>query len=437
MDVGNSFFLMAPNPRAQVMCMRRHLQTLSLIALATLASVRAYADTNEPTEVVSFGRLSVSEAHDAKTTVFVDGAEVGSTPWEGTLSVGQHTVTLLGEGTVGCPPTSITVAMNQITRATLIAEPLECTLRVDPSSSGASVFVDTARVGSGAWSGPLRCGAHLVAITEPGFPPFTKQIELAKDLPGSVSDRAEREAASRAGRVLVGARGAMLLSPALNSDLTGSAPLAVGGMVELSFGYRPYRALEIGVNAGYLSVSQTISGSAQQVESVGVGDQNGNSDDALTISGPTVGIHGSVQTGKTWLFGARLGAGLLFANWTDQRTNGRFLTPAPSPTRPIGSTPYSVFPMTEKGSSSYLYVAPGVQFGYRLTNHLTARVGVDLMLLAGLGSRPTFQGSTFQGGKCPLSAANDCVGVTRYTRTHVFDTVIPLVSPTVDVRYEF
>ncbi|WP_437946933.1 PEGA domain-containing protein [Sorangium sp. So ce296] len=47
--------------------------------------------------LVASGRLRVAERSGRALAVMVDGFEVGKTPWEGPIAVGEHTVVLRGE----------------------------------------------------------------------------------------------------------------------------------------------------------------------------------------------------------------------------------------------------------------------------------------------------------------------------------------------------
>src|SRR5262249_20181463 len=56
------------------------------------------------------GRLQVVELGGKELDVLVDGVAVGKTPrWEGPVAVGNHVVTLRGEGDLGTQPVSVPV----------------------------------------------------------------------------------------------------------------------------------------------------------------------------------------------------------------------------------------------------------------------------------------------------------------------------------------
>jgi len=389
------------------------------------------------------GRLAISEDRGAKVKVLVDGAEVGTAPWEGTLPVGPHVVTLQGEGNIGSPPSPVTINLNQLSRMVLIAEPLECELRVSPTPANATVSIDSVELGRGVWKGPLRCGGHLVEIAEPGFLPLKKQVSLTKGTAGSLTETLERDPesemwkAKNPPRVTIDARAGLLLAPSLAGDLNGSKSLGLGAMFTLSGGYRLGSGIGAAVDASYITLSQKITGSAQRVTSTGIGEQNGTSDDQLKVSGPAVGLSAALSRGEKVVFGGRLGVGVFFAAWSDARSNGQFVTPPPGPQRALGNTPYSAPDITEKGTAPYVYIAPEVNIGYRFSPHFVATVGADFLLLIAMKSSSFPDTKTFLGGTCPVSPTNDCLGQTRYVSSSVLGSFIPVISPTVDLRFEF
>ncbi|HEY8077107.1 MAG TPA: PEGA domain-containing protein, partial [Labilithrix sp.] len=94
------------------------------------------------TPITAGGRLVVTEAQGRALDVIVDDVVVGKTPFEQTLPVGRHTVSLRGEGDLGTPPADATVVRDDVTRLALAAEPLDASLRVIPTPAGALVSID-------------------------------------------------------------------------------------------------------------------------------------------------------------------------------------------------------------------------------------------------------------------------------------------------------
>jgi hypothetical protein len=117
-------------------------------------------------EVVSrLGRLHVTEHADGRCQVFVDGVVVGTTPWDGRLAAGPHTVSLRCEHDVGTRPSEVDVATGEVREVALVAGPLPGELRVEPTPSEAHVFVDGREVARGSWHGELPGGEHQVVVS--------------------------------------------------------------------------------------------------------------------------------------------------------------------------------------------------------------------------------------------------------------------------------
>src|SRR6185503_8914936 len=74
------------------------------------------------TPLEGVGKLAVVESTGRPARVRVDGREVGRTPWEDTLPVGRHLVTLEGEPPWGTQPVELVVGLHQVTSLSLQAE---------------------------------------------------------------------------------------------------------------------------------------------------------------------------------------------------------------------------------------------------------------------------------------------------------------------------
>src|SRR5262249_51194997 len=115
------------------------------------------------------GRLRVAEQDDKLLYVVVDGNVVGSTPWQGSLSLGTHTVVLRGEGNLGTQPVTVRIRPNETTPLFLAAEQLGSLVRIEPTPAGATVAIDGVTVGQGTWEGRLHSGLHRIEIADEGF----------------------------------------------------------------------------------------------------------------------------------------------------------------------------------------------------------------------------------------------------------------------------
>jgi hypothetical protein len=338
------------------------------------------------------GRLLVSEQTGRALQVLVDGVAVGSTPWEGALAPGEHTVVLRGDGNVGTQPVRPNVALDQVVTLNLLAEQLDAAVRIEPTPATSTVAVDGIVLGRGAWQGRLRPGAHDVSATLEGFLPWKRSIALAKDGSASIEPKLERDPS-----YLVGPR------PSFAAELDSGLPLGAvfGGEVAdactggcsagVPFGlhavlhgvYQLGSGFGFGVDAGYLLAFRSISGADAALQPKGRSENRGTTDDSLRLSGLTVGGSAQYKRGDEWPMTVRLGAGAMLGSMNDSRS-GTFTNSA--------SERYAV-DVEESSAATYLYVAPEVRVGRHLTKALELNVGAEVLLMTAL-TQPTWRDRT-------------------------------------------
>lgn len=386
------------------------------------------------------GRLSVSEQRDRAVSVQVDGVELGKTPWEGTVAVGRHVLTLRGEGDLGTPPTPVDVQQNQLTRIALVVEPLACRLRVEPSPRTARVAVDGVEVGRGTWDGPLRCGGHLVEIGEEGFVARGRTVSLAEGPMTIVREVLERDPTSAAfrsknpPRVTVEADAALLFSPGFGGDLADAcgdgcrSSIPLGTSITARAGYRLGMGLGFSADIGFFHAAQRREGVTSTALPYGLPAHPGRTNDALSLTGPTFGGSLGYVTGERFPVLIRLGAGVLVGTASDTR-DGTFSTPSGDayalPERSLGAVKAS------------LYVEPEVRLGYRVTRKVTVEAGVRGFVLAFLGDVPRWgDQKELSLGRCPNADPNVCAGRGTYAPMDLFSNVLFLFGPTLAVRME-
>jgi hypothetical protein len=158
------------------------------------------------------GRLVVSEMHNWALHVEVDGKEVGVTPWQGLLDLGEHRVQLRGFMGVGAlvaceaPATAATegakvasstetavVKLYEETRVVLRAEVEDASLRVESTPKGATVKIDSKEVGKAPWSGWLSLGEHVIEVSTRGFVSAKQTVQLERRKQRELSVVLERE----------------------------------------------------------------------------------------------------------------------------------------------------------------------------------------------------------------------------------------------------
>ncbi len=209
------------------------------------------------------GRLHIEEASGQAVVVYVDGAAVGKTPWEGMLPVGDHVVTLKGDGDVGTQPSSASIRLNASTQLTLRAEKLPASLRISPKPAGATLVLDGVTVGRGAWSGRVRSGYHVLETHADGFATDQRRILTPADHETAL-EIALRPAAASGGRVFIEVDGGFAFAPTLGGDLNDgcSSPCtkssATGFEVIGHGGYQLGSGLALLLDAGFLSLKQQL-----------------------------------------------------------------------------------------------------------------------------------------------------------------------------------
>lgn len=172
------------------------------------------------------GLLRVSEKHGWALAVELDGKQVGKTPWEGLVEVGDHTVHL--QGSVGVddlaacgasgvgsggeqaemgsgPPATAIVKLYDVTSVALEAKEVDGSLEIDATPKDARIAVDGKDVGRGRWMGRLRLGEHLVEITAPGFLPEERHVRIERRRQRELQVALESDPAARLRAATIGA----------------------------------------------------------------------------------------------------------------------------------------------------------------------------------------------------------------------------------------
>lgn len=158
------------------------------------------------------GRLVVREKHNWALPVEVDGKEVGVTPWQGLVDLGEHKVRLHGfmgvEALAACeaPATAAeegaqvasnvetaVVRLYEETPVMLAAEELDASLRVQSTPEGAAVRIDAREVGKTPWDGRLSLGEHVIEVRARGFVAARQAVQLERRKQRELSVVLERE----------------------------------------------------------------------------------------------------------------------------------------------------------------------------------------------------------------------------------------------------
>ncbi|WP_437672931.1 PEGA domain-containing protein [Sorangium sp. So ce131] len=190
------------------------------------ATVEVSAGRENVAELVAAsrkGRLVVNEKHNWVLRVELDGKDVGVTPWQGLVDLGEHKVRLHGfmgvaalaaceapaaaaeEGAkVASGVDVVSVKLYEETRMVLGAEEQDASLRIESTPAGATVKIDSREVGKAPWEGRLPLGDHVIEVRAGGFFPAKQTVQIERRKQRELSVALERqpdlEAEARAAR---------------------------------------------------------------------------------------------------------------------------------------------------------------------------------------------------------------------------------------------
>jgi hypothetical protein len=376
------------------------------------------------------GVLGVVEATGKRASVFVDGALVGTTPWQGRLDPGQHGVALRGDGMLGTQPVSAKVSEDRAVTLSLALEPLACKLTVSPTPVGASVAIDGIEVGRGVWSGPLRCGPHRVEIVEEGFVGIRRDLRLTEDRAESLLINLERDPQAARWRLTKPPRFELGVSvgPALGLTLGGERSEGCGDGCQrgLAFGalgfarpsYVFSSGLGLGLEVGALRVTQTVDGARVGVED---GSNGGpllaTVHDEARLDALLFGANASLTRGDDWAWRTQLSLGVAFAE-VDAFREGTLL----------GGEPMK--PTRDTSAGRFFYAAPELGVLRRLGAHWEIGAMLRGLVLVAL-ARPTFDDE-----RAVTTASGTPTRFVRYDDVHT-GRVVFLLSPELYASYSF
>ena len=386
--------------------------------------------------IAKSGRLRVTAQEGAKAEVLVDGVPVGVVPWEGPLPVGDHTLSLRGDAPLGTQPVVAPVKVDDLTAISLVLEPLEAEVRVDPIPANATVALDGVTLGRGVWEGRVRAGSHRVEVAAEGFVAQRRDIQLAKEQRQLVSLQLERDLTSplwhqlNPPRIFVELGAALPIAPTLGSDVVAScregctSSVPIGALFRGRVGYRLSAGLGFSLDAGYLTIQQSTTGRAGSLSPVGnLPKDYGTIDDNVTLRGVLLGASAGYYRSGRFPLTFRLGGGVLLGTAKDAR-HGDFRTGAG---RPDPQTPFSA-DRTESASARYAFAAPEVRVGYAIAQRLELTLGLEAMFLFAL-TQPKWTDAK------PVLAATDGVGT--FGSQSTVGRVMVAFIPGLGARYEF
>ncbi|AUX41688.1 hypothetical protein SOCE26_031100 [Sorangium cellulosum] len=377
------------------------------------------------------GRLRVTERSGWALDVVVDGNTVGTTPWEGPIAVGEHTVMLRSAQRFGTPPAPVSIRRAQTTSLSLAAEPLDAAIRVTPSPADASVAIDGIFVGRGTWEGRLRPGAHRIELVADGYFGAERQVALDRGGWALVAVALARDPGAPRWRdpprFTLELGGALALSPTLGGDIAErcgarcSQGLAAGGYGVFHGGYEVDLGTRFGFGlaAGHVRLGQSTRGRSAEIRAVGIAAPNvGEADESIQLRGVLAGAWAGLGFGGRYPVRLRLGAGAVIGSVADART-GTFTTSR--------GERYGVGPAVQVPSAAWFYLDPEVRVGVRLGERVELSAGVDVLVLVGGAAR-------WDAGQA-INAAGDGYG--QFDAEALTSPVLFAVLPGIGARYHF
>ena len=344
----------------------------------------------------SAGRLRVASAAQG-AEVFIDGAPVGKTPWEGTLAPGRHLYFIRTDDNRGSAPALATVIAGQTILVDAEAKPLSGDLRIVIDPPTAELSINGLNVGRGTWQGRLPVGGHTLEAREEGYVPFSIEQQLAETTAGDINlelridedhprwnkDQSLVFVEAFGGVALAGSMGSRLESGCGNGYQCSQNGTAAGGMFGARGGYDFGFGLAAEAAAGYLFLSKSVvreldsqfPDRADPTSDVGV---TYALDDKLRVSGPfvSVGVAYRYDVSKKIAVDGRAHVGALFARARDPVSASAATVDQRADAEVAGAG--------ESETSAAIFVMPSVQARYNFDDlHVALGLAVPIVLIDG------------------------------------------------------
>lgn len=377
-------------------------------------------------------------------TVLLDGANVGTVPWEATLAPGTHMIALeLADRGTG--PRMLTVVEGQVSVLETPLLPLgpEVRLRVEPST--ASVSLDGATLPGSAWSGRLPIGKHRLAASAEGYVSVDQEVEVTADGPREVAlelrvDEAHpRWAKPREAELRLGLWG----GPALGSGLGSGAESCTGFRCDdssgaggllgaLRFDYELPSQLLLTASAGFISVG--VDGERSVDVPLATRTATYRIEDDIGLAGPFVeaGLGYRLSLGEVVDLTGRGQVGVIFAS-TKQTSTATVSDGEDTITADVDGTGSAT-------DSASVFLHPTMELGLNLAA-LRVSLGVGVLWVP-ISGADNDHGDTSPrpraGTNCtstPLPV--DCAINTGITRNETSHGSFALVVPTLGLAWAF
>jgi len=258
------------------------------------------------------GQLRIEDPGHDGADIYVDGAVVGQSPWEGTLGPGSHVVwSRAGEN--GSAPTAVVVLQGQTALVRVRSAPLGPTVHIVAHPDTATLAVAGAQVGAGAFEMRLPVGEYAVEAKEPGYFParsaFTvgaadgAPIQVALQLSVDPNDpRWPKPVEHELGHFWVSVLGGAAWGPTFGSaaeagcpGICSGTPNVVGWMAGARAGFRFSTETSVELSGAYASMGLSSERRRTAVFPTGAPEYTANYDlhDDIRYEGPLLALGAS------------------------------------------------------------------------------------------------------------------------------------------------
>lgn len=304
-------------------------QTVEIVARDT-AKIDAKLEA-----LTTAGRLRVEGPPELDgANVTIDGAVVGTLPWEGTLQPGPH-VYFASKGDLGSGPELGIVIVGQTVKVTIAARTLGPERRIVVEPATAALSIDGVAIGRGRFQGRLPVGAHVIEAREEGYVLARSPLEVTATDSSDVAVKLvvdpnhPRWGVSK-GRLAIEVFGGFSYGPSFGNDKTawcneaspcsGSSVLGyrvgAGGLYELASG------LSLSIRVGYASMSRSMTRRFARTSTVGAATVSGiydlEDEIKLTQFFAGLGIGYRISLGERFDLGGRVELMISRARATDR-----------------------------------------------------------------------------------------------------------------------
>ncbi len=384
--------------------------------------------------LAGLGALRVEQAGSGLGRVFIDGKQVGETPWEGTMPAGTHLLQIVA-GDRGSMPEEVEVLERRTMFMRVASQPLGQPIRLTVSPANASLFLEKTRLARGEWLGRLPVGEYELSASAPGYLP--KRQRMASR-PGAAAEAiritlvADRLAVNQSPWSLaVGGEVGPVFAPQLNGeqeDEQGSQN-AWGGWGEALLDVQHEVGLGVRFAFGYAFARQAFERQFAETRPLDTIDYT--LDQELVLGGPYGRLALCARAELPWKLALQgeTGFGLLF--W-------RYEMAASGSAR----TGMEELPAVTAGLAPVSEIAPVVTAALRVERSID-RIGISL----GLGSwfvptwGPTFSESeVLVTGSCTQESPPDALACARSSDKTAQERVhgpFFMLTPSLGARYAF